>query len=564
MLCKRLIIAGCFIFAAITARGQIVTECPRNIGFESGSLTSWQCQTGEISGTGRNFEDLPRPARITMFSTGPSGERHRLIPRGTGIDPYGGFSLDAPNGSNYVIQLGNNNNGREAESISYIVNVPANTDEYSIIFNYAVVLENPDHEQDEQPKFTAKVIDLATGTSTECGSFEFTAPGAGGGIPGFEPSPLNDSVLYKPWAPVMVNLSNYKGRTIKLEFTTNDCSRGRHFGYAYLDFDENCSIPIIGNIVCPESAQLTLKVIPGLAEYNWFDAETYRSLGTGPELTLSPAPPSGTRIGVELTPYEGLGCKQTLYTTITSMYMNINDPPERCVSVDITSTSVTVGNSSDLTYTYWRDSDANVPLVQPNRITADGTYFIKGTSSSGCSMILPVLVTLTKLQPIVINQPAAVTFPAAVDITNTFTKDPEVTYSYWTDSQASKQLSDPEAIRRPGIYYVKGANNQGCFNIAQVTVDIIMPDFFIPNTFTPNGDGINDVFTIITSSAFSIKSFRIFNRWGDIVYQTADITKYWNGLKENSDVPAGVYYWLLEGDENLEYFKKSGYVMVLR
>ena len=190
MLCKRLIIAGCFIFAAITARGQIVTECPRNIGFESGSLTSWQCQTGEISGTGRNFEDLPRPARITMFSTGPSGERHRLIPRGTGIDPYGGFSLDAPNGSNYVIQLGNNNNGREAESISYIVNVPANTDEYSIIFNYAVVLENPDHEQDEQPKFTAKVIDLATGTSTECGSFEFTAPGAGGGIPGFEPSPL--------------------------------------------------------------------------------------------------------------------------------------------------------------------------------------------------------------------------------------------------------------------------------------------------------------------------------------------------------------------------------------
>ena len=525
MLCKRLIIAGCFIFAAITARGQIVTECPRNIGFESGSLTSWQCQTGEISGTGRNFEDLPRPARITMFSTGPSGERHRLIPRGTGIDPYGGFSLDAPNGSNYVIQLGNNNNGREAESISYIVNVPANTDEYSIIFNYAVVLENPDHEQDEQPKFTAKVIDLATGTSTECGSFEFTAPGAGGGIPGFEPSPLNDSVLYKPWAPVMVNLSNYKGRTIKLEFTTNDCSRGRHFGYAYLDFDENCSIPIIGNIVCPESAQLTLKVIPGLAEYNWFDAETYRSLGTGPELTLSPAPPSGTRIGVELTPYEGLGCKQTLYTTITSMYMNINDPPERCVSVDITSTSVTVGNSSDLTYTYWRDSDANVPLVQPNRITADGTYFIKGTSSSGCSMILPVLVTLTKLQPIVINQPAAVTFPAAVDITNTFTKDPEVTYSYWADSQASKQLSDPEAIRRPGIYYVKGANNQGCFNIAQVTVDIIMPDFFIPNTFTPNGDGINDVFTIITSSAFSIKSFKIFNRWGDIVYQTCDITK---------------------------------------
>ena len=91
-----------------------------------------------------------------------------------------------------------------------------------------------------------------------------------------------------------------------------------------------------------------------------------------------------------------------------------------------------------------------------------------------------------------------------------------------------------------------------------------MPDFFIPNTFTPNGDGINDLFTVITSTAFKIKSFKIFNRWGEIVYQTSDITRYWDGLRENSGVPAGVYYWLLEGDESLKPFKKSGYVMVLR
>jgi gliding motility-associated-like protein len=95
-------------------------------------------------------------------------------------------------------------------------------------------------------------------------------------------------------------------------------------------------------------------------------------------------------------------------------------------------------------------------------------------------------------------------------------------------------------------------------------VNIILPDFFIPNTFTPNGDGINDLFTIIVSSPSAVKGFKIFNRWGDIVYQTTDITMYWDGLKDNTNVPVGVYYWIVEADESLKHVKKSGYVMVLR
>ena len=398
-----LYILSCFMLAATAGYCQIVTECPRNIGFETGSFTYWQCYTGEISGTGRNFQSTQRPAIISVYPSSPVYGVHTLIKRGSGSDQYGNFSLDAPNGSDYIIQLGNNDYNRGAERISYVINVPSNTEEYSIVFNYAVVLENPNHELDEQPKFTAKVIDVATNTFTECGSFEFTAPGTGSSIPGFHNSVLNDSVLYKPWSPVMVNLSNYKGRTVRLEFTTNDCSRGRHFGYAYIDFNENCSIPVSGNIVCPETRQITLKNNPGLAEYRWFNADTYTPLGTGNEITLSPAPAAGTKIGVELTPYDGLGCRQTLYTTITSMYMNINDPPEKCTTVDITATSVTVGNSSDLIYSYWKDQNCTIPLARADRISSEGTYFIKGTSSTGCTLVLPVLVTITKLQPINVN-----------------------------------------------------------------------------------------------------------------------------------------------------------------
>jgi gliding motility-associated-like protein len=542
----------------------VVTECPQNIGFENGTLANWECYIGNISGTGRNFPVALRPAVIQLAKTAPVPGTHTLIKRGGETDPYGGFTLDAPNGSDYVIQLGNGNNGRGAEAISYTINVPSNVDAYSVIFNYAVVLENPDHEFDEQPKFTAKVIDVSTNSFTECGSFEFTAPGAGGGIPGFEKSPRNDSVLYKPWSPVMVNLTNYLGKTIRLEFTTNDCSRGRHFGYAYVDFNENCSIPIIGNVTCPEANALTLKVIPGLAGYRWFNAETQETLGSTDNLTLSPAPAAGTRIGVELLPYPGLGCRQVLYTSITNMYMNVTSPPERCTSVDITTTSVTVGNSSDLTYTYWKDPNALVPLPDPKHVTTDGTYYIKGRSSSGCTMILPVEVIITKLEPLNVFEPPTVSYPTTVDITQAVIQEEGLNYTYWMNQQATIPLKNPNAIRLPGTYYIKATNSEGCNVLAPVKVNILLPDFMIPNTFTPNGDGVNDVFTVIVGNAYTIKSFKIFNRWGDIVYETTDIYKYWDGLKENSNVPTGVYYWVLDGDENLKSFRKSGYVTVLR
>lgn len=560
---KTIVLIAGLLLPTLLCFAQIVTECPANIGFETGTFSSWECATGFISETGRNSPSAQRPAVISLSASSAISGTHTLVPRGSS-NPYGGFSLDAPNGSEYVVKLGNELNGRGAESISYTINVPADVESYSIIFNYAVVFENPDHEFDEQPKFTAKVIDLSTNTFTECGSFEFTAPGPGGGIPGFQMAPNADSILYKPWSPVMVNLSNYLGKTIRLEFTTNDCSRGRHFGYAYIDFNDNCSIPIIGNIRCPESESLSLNVIPGLASYYWFNAENLEGLGTAENLLLSPVPPSGTRIGVELTPYAGLGCKQVLYTTITDIYMNVSNPAERCVSVDITATNLRLGNSSDLTYTYWEDSEATTAIKDPRNITIDGTYYIKGTSSSNCSIILPVDVSLTKLQQIGIRNPPAVNFPESVDITNSYIPVSGLDYSYWMDAEARVSLPEPQRIRRSGTFFIQGRNAEGCKTISGIDVTVILPDFFIPNAFTPNGDGINDEFTIIMNNKDQVKSFKIFNRWGEIVYETRDVDRYWDGFKNDTKVPVGVYYWLLESEESAAFPKKSGYVSVLR
>jgi len=548
----------CFL-NVLACYGQIVTECPRNIGFELGSFVNWECSAGEISGTGNRFPDGTWPPLINLFNTSPVGGTHTLIRSGT--DPFGGFPLKSPNGSNYVVKLGNEINGRGAESISYTLDVPSNVEAYSVVFNYAVVFEDPGHAHEEQPKFTAKVIDLSTNTFTECGSFEFVAQG---GLPGFHVSPIADSVLYKPWSPVMVNLSNYLGHKIRLEFTTNDCSRGRHFGYAYIDFNENCSIPVIGNVTCPDNNSVTLEVISGFSQYRWYELETHTTLGTSEQLTLSPVPPVGTRIAVELVPYDGLGCTQTLYTSISDISMSYGIPPESCHPVDITQSSFTIGNSSDLGYSYWKDAAATLPVPDPKRITQSGTYYVKGTSSSGCSVILPVPVVITSLPPIVVMPPPPVIYPVTVDLSTTFIHEPGFTYSYWKDLYTTVPLNNPERVRLGGTFYIKGENAEGCFVSSPVTATVIIEDIVVPNAFTPNGDGVNDVFTILFNSGINIKNLRIFNRWGEVVYETVDITRYWTGFKENASVPAGVYYWMLEGMEKSGSFRRSGYVTVIR
>ncbi len=74
-----------------------------------------------------------------------------------GVDPYGGFPVNCPNGSGYSIRLGNNSGGGQAEGISYEFTIPANENSYSLIYHYAVVFQAPNHRENEQPRMEIEV-----------------------------------------------------------------------------------------------------------------------------------------------------------------------------------------------------------------------------------------------------------------------------------------------------------------------------------------------------------------------------------------------------------------------
>lgn len=282
--------------------------CPTNIDFKSGDFTNWECRYGVVlASSGQNV--------VMWDGTGQIIDRHQLIPpNNTEVDEFGGFPKHCPNTSSYTVKLGNNIAGHEAEGLFYTYTIPANNTKFSLLYNYAVVLQNPNHQPFEQPRFRARVVDVATGTEINCVSFDFQSSGA---LPGFLPTSAGGGV-YKDWTPISVDLSAYAGKTIRLEFITSDCTFQQHFGYAYISMGSSCNGSISGNFYCQGDTTTTLYAPFGFQDYTWFSNPGFtQQIGNTQSLTLNISNAAvGSVLPVIVFPYPGYGCVDTLYATI--------------------------------------------------------------------------------------------------------------------------------------------------------------------------------------------------------------------------------------------------------
>lgn len=87
----------------------------------------------------------------------------------------------------------------------------------------------------------------------------------------------------------------------------------------------------------------------------------------------------------------------------------------------------------------------------------------------------------------------------------------------------------------------------------------------VPNAFSPNGDGINDLFHIRVIGFFKTEGYKIFNRWGQLVFETKDVARDWDGRFNGNPLPIGTYYWVIEGiDVKGEKLRNTGSVTLLR
>lgn len=123
------------------------------------------------------------------------------------------------------------------------------------------------------------------------------------------------------------------------------------------------------------------------------------------------------------------------------------------------------------------------------------------------------------------------------------------------DGSVSTEVLTQHSYNTPGEYEVKLTTNYGKMCSQQSLSRLIIEKtaekhLYIPNTFTPNIDGLNENFEIFGMEDCYEYKLIIFNRWGEIIYETIDLNNFWNGEYEGEKVESGIYPYLLQINEN--------------
>lgn len=197
------------------------------------------------------------------------------------------------------------------------------------------------------------------------------------------------------------------------------------------------------------------------------------------------------------------------------------------------------------------------PIAFPARNTE---YVLSALDNKGCPKpgtdtvlvsVLPRIVpfagndtSVVVGQPLQLNAEGGVSYlwTPATGLNNPNIKNPIAIYSE----------EDGNTIR----YTVEVFNEIGCSDSAFITVTVFQtaPSVFVPSAFTPNGDGLNDVLRPIAVGVQQIKYFRIFNRWGQMVFNTTVNEAGWDGTISGTQQGSNVYVWMVSA---VDYTGKS-------
>lgn len=117
--------------------------------------------------------------------------------------------------------------------------------------------------------------------------------------------------------------------------------------------------------------------------------------------------------------------------------------------------------------------------------------------------------------------------------------------AYCDNPTSANPLVSPDVTT---TFYVTGKTAHGCQNTDSVQIVVVKnPVFFIPNVFSPDQNGLNDIFVPLVYCDFSLSRFAVYNRYGQQVYSTATAGAGWDGNLNGKKADVGTYFWYIEG-----------------
>ena len=379
-LCKKY----CFLLTLLLVINKItVAQCPPNIDFEEGTFNGWNLYT---------MNTFYGPATlVNLLPTAPIAGRHDMLsnPPGNGLDFYGLFPKNCPNGSGNSVKIGADIlGGHTAEKASYRFTIPAGQNTFNLIYHYAFVLNDASHSPDQQPRLLIEVKNITDGLPLPCPMPPIVATASLPGILTSGSTANGQPVLYRPWNAGSVLLDNLAGKTIEISFTTTGCglTNGTHFGYAYVDVNTECGSSFVGAVFCQDDAFINVTAPYGYDVYTWYDDVTLTNpIGNTQTINFTPPPPPGTVIYVKMDPYPGYGCTNVLAAELLdTLTIQSVAGPDR---LSCQNAPVQLGGPPKATYVYsWSPAigldDPNIanPIASPSVTTQ---YVVTTTSAGG-------------------------------------------------------------------------------------------------------------------------------------------------------------------------------------
>lgn len=249
----------------------------------------------------------------------------------------------------------------------------------------------------------------------------------------------------------------------------------------------------------------------------------------------------------------------------TYMYQGL-----QCPGSPITFTDLSSSTFKPITEWDWNFGDGGTAYdsVVTHTYTQGGTYNVSLISKNirGCTDTLLKRITIDNFRPFAGNDTTIVK-GSSIDFNATGgTQYLWAPSTYLNDTTINDPVGYyPDTGRFTYVLHV--VSPFGCQGNDSVTVYVVnQAAFFMPTAFTPNGDGKNDYFHPVVIGYASVKYFRIFNRWGQLVYETKNIGDGgWNGTFHGQKCELGTYYWELNiTDRNGKEKTVKGDVELLR
>jgi gliding motility-associated-like protein len=259
------------------------------------------------------------------------------------------------------------------------------------------------------------------------------------------------------------------------------------------------------------------------------------------------------------TPFVNIGGRDTICLSVAEPFSGVLAQADTAITWQWNFANGTISPEQNPSVTYTSAGDYSIQLITTNKLGCADT-------ATHAVHVAPLPTATATVNPISIisggSSPVNMEYTGAI-----------VSYN-WSPTANLSCTTCPVPVASPRTttdYRVDIVDRYGCANTGNVTVRVICQDenFFIPNTFSPNGDGSNDRFYPRGRGLFSIKALRVFNRWGELVFEKRDFavndaSQGWDGMYKGRKAPADVYVYQAEiFCNNGELLKLSGNIALI-